>query len=193
MGTQTDIWSVTLEADADYYFAAASLADDSPLTLLKSRPGLNGIARQITITSTGDDDGVDFVVVGKDVLGNTLTETVTGPDTTTVTSTGYFAEITSITPDAGSTGNISVGYAQDVVLPKTRLRYAYYIASSSAGSIVVTRNSDSAAIFTLPTPATDKHTDSVLIPQDGISVAYDPADYATVTLTNVTTGLLLCG
>ncbi|MGA1112040.1 MAG: hypothetical protein ACO3VO_10630, partial [Ilumatobacteraceae bacterium] len=44
-------------------------------------------ARLITITSAGVDDGRTFTVTGTDVNGNVQTETITGPDTTTVPGT----------------------------------------------------------------------------------------------------------
>jgi hypothetical protein len=68
--------------------------------------------RVITFTSASNISGVSFDIVGKDVYGNTLGETVTGVNGNTVESTLQFSLITSITPDSNASNpafTVSVG------------------------------------------------------------------------------------
>ena len=72
-------------------------------------------ARKIGITSDGNDSGITFTVTGTDVNGKALSETVTGPSSTTVYSTNStaanFKSVTKIATSAATTGNITVGTA----------------------------------------------------------------------------------
>jgi hypothetical protein len=70
-------------------------------------------ARLATLTSAGNFSGVDFVFVGLDADGNAQTETLAGPNNNTVTTTGTWSSITSITPNPADTvvaTNISAGW-----------------------------------------------------------------------------------
>lgn len=64
---------------------------------------------RITITSSGNDSARTFTITGKDYNNQILTETITGPNTTTVTSVNYYKTITHITVDNNTAGNITVG------------------------------------------------------------------------------------
>lgn len=66
-------------------------------------------ARHITIYSDGDDSGVTFTITGTNRNGDAKTETITGPDSTTVTSTGNFKTITQVAISDAGTGSIEVG------------------------------------------------------------------------------------
>jgi len=72
-------------------------------------------ARKIGITSDGDDSGITFTITGTDVNGKALSETVTGPNSTTVYSTNStaanFKTVTKIATSAATTGNITIGTA----------------------------------------------------------------------------------
>ena len=72
-------------------------------------------ARKIGITSDGNDSGITFTITGTDVNGKALSETVTGPNSTTVYSTNStaanFKTVTKIATSAATTGNITVGTA----------------------------------------------------------------------------------
>lgn len=73
--------------------------------------------REVTITSAADVSGADFVVVGTDRWGNAITETIAGPDNTTVTGRKVFASITSITPSASVAQDITIGWPARTVSP----------------------------------------------------------------------------
>ena len=53
----------------------------------------NSLAQKVTILSAGNDSVNSFTVVGTDAAGAALTETVTGANAGTATSTGSFLTI----------------------------------------------------------------------------------------------------
>jgi hypothetical protein len=122
-----------------------------------------------------------------------VTEVVTGPNATTVYSTNYFAQISSITVSAATTGAITVGYGGALALPPTRIKGLYYLASATAGSVVVTRNSDSQILLEIDTPAAATQVNSLYMAAEGIRTAYSNNDFAIVTPTDVTAVTLICG
>ena len=65
----------------------------------------------VTITSAASDEsGKTFTIVGTDMDGTALTETITGPTAlATVTGRRIFKTIHSVTPSANTTGAITVG------------------------------------------------------------------------------------
>lgn len=85
---------------------------DLPATMQASRRVvLPGIQRTVSITCAADISGVDFTIVGTDLRGNAVTETLAGPDTTptTVETTAQYHTITSITVDGAVGTNTTVG------------------------------------------------------------------------------------
>ena len=76
------------------------------------RAGVYGAAK-VAITSSGNDAGRTFTIVGTDLFGNSQTEgTITGPNAAaTVQSTLLYRTITSVTLVGGvSIGAITIGY-----------------------------------------------------------------------------------
>ena len=65
--------------------------------------------RLVTFYAAADESGVEFTITGTDYLGTSQTETVTGPNATTVSSTKYFNTITQIAVSGATTGDIEVG------------------------------------------------------------------------------------
>jgi VCBS repeat-containing protein len=70
------------------------------------------VPSRITITSAGNDSTNTFVVVGTDYSGSRITETITGPNATAVTSVLTYRTVTSIAISAAAVGAITVGNAQ---------------------------------------------------------------------------------
>lgn len=107
-------------------------------------------ARKVTITSAGTDDGRTFTVVGTDINGIAQTETITGPDTTTVTGSSYFKTVTAVTVDDDTAGAITVGMSADaldvIFAGRMRLRGLYIVNSGSAGTVSVRDEGASGAI-----------------------------------------------
>ena len=73
--------------------------------------GVPGIGK-VAITSTGNDSGRTFTIVGTDLFGNTQTEgAITGPNgAATVQSTSLYRTVTSIVTNGALTGNVRVGF-----------------------------------------------------------------------------------
>lgn len=69
--------------------------------------------RKILIYSDADDSGVTFAINGKNSLGTVVTETITGPNTTSVYSVNEYKKIISISISGAGTGNIEVGQVGD--------------------------------------------------------------------------------
>jgi len=100
----------TLSApSANYFVTTVKPTEAGALTLVYNTMPSGNSARKISVTSAGNDSGRTFAVVGLDRYGRALTENITGPNTTTVYSTYNYSYITSITVDAGTAGNITVG------------------------------------------------------------------------------------
>jgi hypothetical protein len=118
---------------------------------------------------------------------------VTGPNATTVYSTNYFSQVTSVSVSAATAGAITVGYGGDLALPATRIKGLYYLASGTAGTIIVTRNSDSQILLEIDTPASATQVNSLYMAAEGIRTAYSNNDFATVSPTSVTAVTLICG
>ncbi len=83
------------------------LRPDSPATYIN----LNNIFRTITLTSTNNLSAVNFTVTGLNSSGSVASETIAGPTSNTVSTTGFFQTVTSITFDAAVTA-VSAGTGQ---------------------------------------------------------------------------------
>lgn len=71
------------------------------------------VARHVSITSDGDDSARTFTVTGTDRYGASISETITGPDTATVTGEVNFKTVTAVTVDDDTAGAITVGSADE--------------------------------------------------------------------------------
>lgn len=117
-------------------------------------------ASLVTITSLGSDEtGITLTVVGTNVSGGTLSETLTGPTTSaTVTSSEYFATITSVRTSGALVGNIDIGISVDQITPPVRPSQnafePFIIQSTVTGSMSYSleATSDSSPVDTADTP-----------------------------------------
>lgn len=66
-------------------------------------------SRQVTIVAAGNESAKTFVITGIDSSGNAISETITGPNATTATTTSYFRTVTSVTISADAAGALTVG------------------------------------------------------------------------------------
>ena len=193
MGMQSDVWSATWFNNTAALRAAATVGTATAFTLLTTNLPFNGVGAKVTVTSSGDDATTNFVVVGTDMTGATQIETITGVNANTVTGTKYFATITSVTPSATSLNNISVGLS-GLALPKCRIRGVYFVGATTAGSVIVSRNSDSRKILNVVSPAgSGAAAFNFYVPGEGIVTTYTLNDYAEVALTQVVSATFLCG
>jgi hypothetical protein len=77
------------------------------------------VPRTVSLTvATTDQSGVNITIRGYDVYGQAMTQTLAGPNNTTVNTTKAFKSVISVTADAAvSTNGISVGYGDTFGLP----------------------------------------------------------------------------
>lgn len=192
MGMQSDVWSATWFNNTAALKASGSIAGTGAITLLTTAVGFNGVGAKVTVTSSGDEDDTEFTIVGIGMDNQQITEVITGVDTNTVSSTNYYTSIVSISNDTASVGNISIGLS-GLALPKCRIRGLYYTGAASAGSVIITRYSDSRKVLNVVSPANSgANAFNVWVPGEGIVSTYTLNDYATVALTQVGSATILC-
>lgn len=152
--------SVTIDAttgfgdtfDRDGILAASTPSAAGSLTL-DGALVTNGIAtlsgqRKILIYSDADESGITFSITGLNSLGVSVTEDITGPNTTTVYSTYTYKTISAITVDGAGTGNIEIGQVGDPVgieLDSGSMQWTYIGAALSTTLTLVTALSGAAA------------------------------------------------
>jgi hypothetical protein len=90
---------------------ASAATVSSTYFTLSSTPYVMSTPMQLTLTSSGNQSAISFVVHGTDATGASITETITGPNATTVYSTNVYATVTSVYSNASMTGTTSVGYS----------------------------------------------------------------------------------
>jgi len=102
--TSTKIFKTVTQVASD---ASASAINVGSLAAYVDLDG----KRPSIISAGGDESSLTFTVVGTDLSGNAQTEVITGPAANgTVLGAKTFKTITSITPSANTTGNITMGY-----------------------------------------------------------------------------------
>ena len=195
---QYDVWAVTPATDDAYYRANASIGAAGALSLLANTVGPNGYGYKVIITSAGNDSGITFTITGikvGDLTNTVVSEVVTGANTSTATSTNYYARVDSITASGASAGNVKIGTTGSLALPRTRIKGLYYVGTASAGSIKFNTN-DLASNLRLQvnTPASVTAVNSLYMAAEGILTTLGSnQDYCVVTLSNVTYCTIICG
>ena len=133
---------IVFGTDTDAISAAATA---TTLALLNSGPWVN--AQTVTLTSTGNNAGITFVVVGKDANGAAATSAATtGPNSETVNVAGTWTEVTSITASGSITTNISAGITSGattgiIFAGRTRVRSMTGVAGAGAGVVFIKNGS----------------------------------------------------
>ena len=134
--------TVVFGTDTDAISAAATA---TTLALLNSGPWVN--AQTVTLTSTGNNAGITFVVVGKDANGDAATSAATtGPNAGTVSVAGTWTEVTSITASGSITTDISAGITSGattgiIFAGRTRVRSMTGVAGAGAGVVFIKNGS----------------------------------------------------
>ena len=119
--------------------AVSASGTATTLVLLDSGPWVN--AQTVTVTSSADNSGITFTVVGKDADGAAQTSAATtGPNAETVSVSGTWTEVTSITASGSIDTDISAGVISGattgtVFAGRTRIRGMSGVAGSGAGRV----------------------------------------------------------
>lgn len=195
---QYDVWAVTPSTDDALFRSAASIAGAGVIPLITYTVGANGTGYKLVFTSSGDDSGITFTVVGNrvgDVSGDATTEVVTGANATTASTTNFYTNIISITASGASAGTVKIGTVGSLALPRCRIKGLYWVASATAGTIKVNRNSTTGLLLLqINTPALATAVNSLYMAAEGILTTKSTLnDFAIVTLTDVTAATLICG
>lgn len=66
---------------------------------------------QVSLTSTGNQSAITFTITGLDPTGTEVSETLAGPNNTTVYSARVYSVVTGVYSGATMTGTTSVGYS----------------------------------------------------------------------------------
>ena len=145
------------------------------LVLLNSGPWVN--AQTVTLTSSADNSGITFEVVGKDADGASQTVAAfTGPDSTTENVTGTWTEITSITASGAITTDISAGVTAGattgiVFAGRTRVRGMNGVAGAGAGRLYFKNSSATTGVNKLILDVDSGEAIAPYIPDNGILFA----------------------
>ena len=161
--------TVVFGTDTDAISAAATA---TTLALLNSGPWVN--AQTVTLTSTANNAGRTFVVVGKDANGAAATSAATtGPNANTVNVAGVWTEVTSITASGAITTDISAGVTSGAITGtifagRTRVRSMTGVAGAGAGFIVIKNSSATSGQSRLVVNVDSGSTIDPYISDDGI-------------------------
>ena len=195
MGAVSDVKvtfiSDEVAADPNGFSASAQVANNAALVLggaLASGGAVTlGSARTVSITSGGDDSGISFTVVGTDLDGVSLTESITGADTGAATGSKYFKTIVSITAVGDPAGTVlagTTGSAADIIFGgRTRLKGYSIVSGGTAGVIEFLNgepNGGGTALFKARTLGTDNTTIDNTIPENG--VVFESGAYVVYTI-----------
>jgi hypothetical protein len=170
---------IVFGTDTDAISAAATA---TTLALLNSGPWVN--AQTVTLTSTGNNAGITFVVVGKDANGAVATSAATtGPNAGTVSVAGTWTEVTSITASGSITTDISAGITSGattgiIFAGRTRVRSMTGVAGSGAGVVFIKNGSATSGQNRLILDVDNGSTIDPYIADDGI-LCEDGAHFAS--------------
>ena len=145
------------------------------LVLLNSGPWIN--AQTVTLTSSANNSGITFDVVGKDATGAAQTKSsVTGPNTTTISVAGTSSEITSITASGSITTDISAGIKDGattgtIFAGRTRVRGMQGVAGGGAGHLFFKNSSATTGANKLTIDVDSGEVINPIIPDNGILFA----------------------
>jgi len=159
----------TFVTDTDAISVPASA---TTLVLLDNGPWAN--AQTVTLTSSADNSGITFVVVGTDADGAAQTSAATtGPDTTTLSVAGTWKSVTSITASGAITTNISAGIKDGLTsgtfyAGRTRIRGMTGIGAGAG--ILFFKNASTTGVTQLALDVKDDTIDPY-IPDNGIMCA----------------------
>ena len=182
-------------ADDNGISASANPSNNADLTiggaLHSGNTVTNAGGRIVEITSAGDDSAIDATVIGTDVNGDALSETIDLADTGAAVTTGFFETITKITMVGNSAGNIIAGTttsAADVIEKGAcRLKQCNIVSGGTAGVINfhngITAGVPGTILFKARTIGTDNTNEMINLGDDG--VLFDKGCYVTYTIGHI--------
>ena len=183
-------------ADDNGITATAAVANNAALVLggaLTSGGAFTSATggRIIEITSASDDSAIDFTVVGTDVNGDALSQTIDGADGAAVT-TKFFKTVTGITAVGDPAGAVITGTttgAADVISKATCRLHSMDIVSGGTAGVVnfhngITDGVPGDILFKHRTLGTD-NTAPGHITFGGDGILFDQGMYVTYTVGHI--------
>jgi len=108
-GVASSVNSIALSQTATSFTLNGSIVSNGVAVLAN--------AQFISLTSATDQSAKTITVVGIDPNGATITETITGPNATTVASTKYYSKVLSVTASVAATLSVGVSSTGGAVSP----------------------------------------------------------------------------
>ena len=174
----------TLAGTAGSAAAIAALANPGANTAytLTSSPYTMATPAQVTLTSTANNAGVNFVINGITAAGALVSETLAGPNNTTVYSANVYAVVLRVTPSASQTSTFtSVGYSTvcgSAIFPIPS-KVIVTSPGAAAGSVLITGTGSNGGVL----------SETLAGPAGAVSPATSVNIYASVTSVKVATSL----
>jgi len=161
---------------ANYWVTVARPTTTCTLAATELASTHNGGARNISVTTLGDESTITLTVVGTglDGVASGTTEVITLPGSaTTESATTLFSAIASMTVSAQPAANISVGFGtscgQQVFAGRTVLRGVIMISGGVAGDVSFRNSSESGtSLFDYRTLGTENSPSHMTIPDNGV-------------------------
>ena len=98
-------------ADPDYFVTAARPNTDATMAATTFASTHNGGGRNVTVTTTGSESGINLTATGTDMDGTTQTEVIALPGSATLTAgTKIFKTVTAVSVSSQPAANITVGF-----------------------------------------------------------------------------------
>ena len=149
------------------------------------------LTETITLTSSADNSGITFDIIGTDGNGDTQTDTgITGPNAGTVNFLTKFATVTSIIASGPITTDIQAGILGTgtgtgvIFAGRTRIRGMQGATKAAAGNIVFNNTSiTGTTLMTVPTTGAVSSIEPY-IPDN--AVLFDAGAYITIPAAAVT-------
>ena len=163
--------------DANGISTVAAVGNNAALTingaLADGGSVTNASARQVTILCAGDDRGISFKIIGTDVNGDALAESLTGVNAGTATSAGYFKTIASITAVGDPAGNVSAGInanaAGVIFAGRTRLQgFSFYSGGTAGKANLRNGGVTGTELIQFRSIGTDNASDDPFMPDEGV-------------------------
>ena len=191
MGNVTSVKAKYFEPDGVDNDQVSATGSATTLVIADGGPYGN-LTETITLTSSADNSGITFDIIGTDGNGDTQTDTgITGPGAgATVSFLTKFATVTSITASGSITTDIQAGILGTGTLTgvifagRTRIRGMQGATKAAAGNIVFNNTSiTGTTLMTIPTTGGVSSIEPY-IPDN--AVLFDAGAYITIPAAAVT-------
>jgi len=189
MGNLTNVKSKFFEPQGVDNDQVSATGTATTLVIADGGPYGN-LTETITLTSSANNSGITFDITGTDGNGDAQTETLTGPNSTTVNSASKYLTVTSIIASGGITTQIQAGILGTGTLTgivfagRTRVRGMQGLSAGVVGNTLFKNTSiTGTTLLTVPTAA-DTALVEPYIPDN--AVLFDAGAYINIPATSIT-------